>query len=192
MEAELAYMKLLAPADGKIIRRDGEIGQMLPVNEPVFWMSCCSALRISAEVDEEDIARVMEGQKVMIRADAFPDQVYNGKVLSITPKGDPVSRSYRVRISIDGDAPLRIGMTAENNIIVSEKPDALLVPNSAIDRGRVWIAEQGRLHEKAVVLGVRGADKTEVLSGLGDNEMVVAVYDKNMTDGQAIRVRGGQ
>jgi multidrug resistance efflux pump len=45
---------------------------------------------------------VQPGQKVLIRADAFPDQVYEGSVQNITPKGDPVSRSYRVRIGIRG------------------------------------------------------------------------------------------
>ena len=191
VEAEQSYMKLLAPANGKIIRRDGEIGQMLPVNEPVFWMSCCSDLRISAEVDEEDIARVAPGQKVLVRADAFPGEVYNGKVQSITPKGDPVSRSYRVRISLEGIAPLQIGMTAESNIIVSEKPDALLLTNSAIDGGHVWVVIDGVLHERAVVLGLRGADKTEITSGLGENDSVVAVYDKALIEGRPVRVRGG-
>jgi RND family efflux transporter MFP subunit len=100
--AESDFMKLLAPAHGRIIRRDGEVGQLIAANQPVFWLSCATSLRISAEVDEEDIALVQPGQRVLIRADAFPDQVYEGSVQNITPKGDPVSRSYRVRIGIRG------------------------------------------------------------------------------------------
>ncbi|MFT5701161.1 MAG: multidrug efflux system membrane fusion protein [Desulforhopalus sp.] len=78
--AESDFMKLVAPADGRIIRRDGEVGQLIPANKTVFWLSCCSPLRISAEVDEEDIALVQPGQKVLTRADAFPDQIYEGLV----------------------------------------------------------------------------------------------------------------
>ncbi|MEZ5648388.1 MAG: efflux RND transporter periplasmic adaptor subunit [Alphaproteobacteria bacterium] len=112
-KAELNFAKLVAPADGNIIRRDGEIGQLIPANQALFWMSCCAPLRISAEVDEEDIPLVQPGQKVLIRADAFPDQTFTGKVQSITPKGDAIARSYRVRISLTQETPLLIGMTTE-------------------------------------------------------------------------------
>ncbi len=77
-KTEANFMRLVSPADGQIIRRDGEIGQLIPANQPVFWMSCCAPLRISTEVDEEDIALVQPGQKVLIHADAFPDRVFNG------------------------------------------------------------------------------------------------------------------
>jgi RND family efflux transporter MFP subunit len=124
-QAQANYLKLLAPADGLIIKRDGEIGQVIPANQPVFWLSCCAPLRISAEVDEEDIAQVKPNQAVLIRADAFPGQVFNGKVQAVTPKGDPIARSYRVRVEFTGETPLQIGMTAETNIIIGEQKDAL-------------------------------------------------------------------
>lgn len=91
----------------------------------------CS-LRVSAEVDEEDIVLVRVGQKVLIRSDAFPNQIFYGRVKSITPKGDPIARSYRVRINFSENNPLLIGMTAETNIIVHEKKNALLLPVSSI------------------------------------------------------------
>ena len=65
---EAGFHELLAPEDGKIIRRDGEIGQMIGPNQTVLWLSCCAPLRISAEVDEEDIAQVRPGQQVLIRS----------------------------------------------------------------------------------------------------------------------------
>jgi membrane fusion protein, multidrug efflux system len=128
VEAETSFTRLTAPADGRVIQRDGEIGQMIPAGQPVFWLRCCAPLRISAEVDEEDIARVKPGQQVFIRADSFADRQFKGEVLSITPKGDPVARSYRVRISLPADTPLHIGMTAETNILIAEKPETMLVP----------------------------------------------------------------
>src|SRR5690606_24661917 len=132
--AAVSFMKLIAPEAGRIIRRDGESGQLIPANQPVFWLSCCAPLRVSAEVDEEDIARVQPGQKVLIRADAFPGKTYEGKVQSITPKGDPVTRTYRVRIALVEETPLLIGMTAETNIILRENEHALLIPASALDK----------------------------------------------------------
>lgn len=189
VEAETSYTRLLAPADGRVIRRDGEIGQMIPANQSVFWLSCCAPLRISAEVDEEDIARVTPGLKVLIRADAFPYREFEGEVLSITPKGDPVARSYRVRISLAADTPLQIGMTAENNIIIREKPDALLIPNSTLRDGHVFAVQDGKLRRTPVKTGLRGFEETEVTEGIGLNDNLVTAPAQELQDGMQVTAR---
>lgn len=188
-ETQIGYLQLLAPDDGEVIRRDGEIGQVIPANQPVFWLSCCAGLRISADVDEEDIARVVPGQKVLIRADAFPGATFNGTVTAVTPKGDPVSRSYRVRIGLSEGHTLRIGMTAESNIIIAEKADALLVPNTAVTGDTVWVVEKGALQKKTVTVGVRGSDKTEILSGVTEQDLVVTDNPKDFDAGRKVRAR---
>ena len=99
-ETQRDFMALTPPADGLIIRRDGEIGQFIPAGQAVFYLSCCAPLRVTAEVDEEDISRVHIGQKVVLRADALPGEILDGHVSEITPKGDPVARSYRVRVAL--------------------------------------------------------------------------------------------
>jgi RND family efflux transporter MFP subunit len=83
--AEAGYLQLVAPADGTVIRRDGEIGQMIGANQTVFWLYSNAPLRISAEVDEEDIAQVRPGQQVLIRSDALPGQTFHGQVRAVTP-----------------------------------------------------------------------------------------------------------
>jgi RND family efflux transporter MFP subunit len=184
------YMKLTAPADGLVIKRDGEIGQMIPANQPVFWISCCAPLRINAEVDEEDIAEVKLGQEVLIRADAFPGKVFSGKVQSITPKGDPVARSYRVRINFTEDTPLQIGMTAETNIIISARENALLLPNSAfLNNNKVWLLRKGVLAEQTVKTGAKGPEKTEILSGIAAEDEIILKPKPEMTPGQRMRTK---
>jgi multidrug efflux system membrane fusion protein len=189
MQAQVGYTKLVAPADGRIIRRDGEIGQMIPANQPVFWLSCCAPLRISAEVDEEDIGLVAPGQNVLIRADAFPNQTFHGLVQSITPKGDPVARSYRVRIGFTEDVPLLIGMTAETNIVVRETKDGLLVPSSAVKQNTVWLVRGGKLAKQAVEIGAKGAEQTEILKGLTVDDVVVVAPDTGFKEGKQVRAR---
>jgi len=156
--AQADYMVLTAPNDGRIIQRDGEVGQFIPINQPVFWLSVQSPLRISAEVDEEDVSLVAPGQKVLIRADAFEGQTFEGTVTSVTPKGDPIARSYRVRIAFARTAPLQIGMTAETNIVTREKKNALLIPASAVSNKAVWKVAGGRLVHQSVVIGVNGTE----------------------------------
>jgi len=104
-KAQRGFMTLTAPADGRIIRRDGEVGQFIPAGQAVFYLSCCAPLRVTADVDEEDIPRVRVGQKVVLHADALPGQVLDGEVSQITPKGDPIARTFRVRIQLADPAP---------------------------------------------------------------------------------------
>jgi len=167
------FTKLVAPADGRIIRRDGEIGQLIPANQPVFWLSQRAPLRVAAEVDEEDIARVKIGQDVLIRADAFPGKIFQGRVQQITPKGDPVARSYRVRIELPEDTPLLIGMTAETNIVITRHDDALLLPASAVKNDAVWTVEDGKLAKRKVTVGITAPDRVEIAAGIGSNDTIV-------------------
>lgn len=186
-KAEQEFLQLVAPADGHIIRRDGEVGELIPANQPVFWFSCCAPLRISAEVDEEDIPLVKPGQKVLISADAFPGDVYYGQVQSITPMGDPVARSYRVRIGFDNSAPLQIGMTAETNIVIRESQDALLVPTSAVTQNSLWLVEEGRLKKRAVSIGAKGPEQTEIMEGMTEESFVALNPGGNWVEGQRVR-----
>ncbi|MES2907170.1 MAG: efflux RND transporter periplasmic adaptor subunit [Pseudomonadota bacterium] len=186
--AQMGFLSLRAPDDGLIIRRDGEIGQLIPANQPVFFMACCAPLRVTANVDEEDIPRVVAGQKVLIQSDAFPDKVFNGKVQSITPKGDAVSRNYRVRISFDdANVPLLIGMTAETNIVLSNKIDALLIPNSAIASNSVWLVSGNRLVKRKVETGARGTALTEIRAGLTADDFVVLKPKTGLEEGDFVR-----
>jgi RND family efflux transporter MFP subunit len=182
-----AFMTLTAPADGQILRRDGEIGQLIPANQPVFYFARREPLRVEAEVDEEDISLVHPGQRVLIRAPALPDRVIDARLAAITPKGDPVSRSFRVRIEPDDTSPLRIGMTAEVNIIVTERANALLAPASAVVDGHVWVVREGQLHRQPVQTGINGEKRIEILSGLAETDSLVIRPVAELKEGRAAR-----
>ncbi|MFZ1107987.1 MAG: efflux RND transporter periplasmic adaptor subunit [Rhodomicrobium sp.] len=185
---QMRFMALTTPADGLVIRRDGEVGDFVPSNQPVFYLAKAGApLRISAEVDEEDIPVVKAGNKVLIRADAFPDRVFEGQVSEITPKGDPVARSYRVRVALPEDTALKIGMTAETNIIAKESPNALLVPATAVVGGAVWTVRGGRLARLPVQIGVKGRDRIEIASGLTEGDAVVVKPGEGFKEGERVR-----
>ena len=99
----LTFMQLRTPTDGLIIRRTARWAIIFPVNQPVFYLAKAGVpLRISADVDEEDIPLVKVGQKVLIRSDAFPSRFHRHGVRD-HPKGDPIARSYRVRVELPAD-----------------------------------------------------------------------------------------
>lgn len=188
-KAELSYLQLIAPEDGTIIRRDGEIGEFIAAATNVFWMTGGNAMRIETEVDEEDIGLVDIGQRVIVRADAFPDRTFEGEVQSITPKGDPVARSYRVRVSLPGDSPLLIGMTAETNIITQIKDDALMVPSGAISDSRAIKMEDGKAVVIDVKTGIKTPQSVEILEGISEGDHVAAKFDTTLLDKGHIKAK---
>lgn len=184
---------LVAPVDGVIIRRDGEVGELIPANQALFFLAACApdacgkALRITANVDEEDIALVQPGQKVLIRADAFPQQSFDGKVETVTPKGDALERNFRVRIALAPDLPLRIGMSTEINIIISVQDDAWLLPASAVREGKVWLVRDGRLEQAKVEVGTTNSDKIAIKGGLTPEDAVVVAPAEDLKAGEKRR-----
>ena len=191
-QAQRDYNLLVAPADGSVLRRDGELGQFIAAGQAVFTLACCAPLRVAAEVDEEDIARVAVGQKVAMRSDALPRQLFDGEVADITPKGDPVARSYRVRIRFADAAAveaagLRTGMTMDANLIVARREGALLVPNRALHGDVLWVVDGGRLQRRAVQRGAAGTERTEIVAGLAERDLVVTSSAEGLREGQRAR-----
>jgi len=165
------HSTLIAPAACRVISRDGEVGQYITANTPIFWLACDPHLRVTAQVDEEDIRLVRAGQRAVVRADGMPGRIFEGNVSEVTPMGDPVGRSYRVRVALPEGTPLRIGMTVETNIVIQKRDNALLLPASAVADGKVWLVRNGEARPQSVVTGVRNGEWIEITSGLtrGDN-----------------------
>jgi RND family efflux transporter MFP subunit len=147
-------------------------------------------LRVTADVDEEDIPKVRVGQRALLKADAFPGRVLEGKVAQITPKGDPVQKTYRVRVGLPDDTPLMIGMTVEANIVVAERQDAVLVPARALREGTAFVLAGGRVEVRRVEAGAAGPTMVEARAGLEPGNAVVLDPPPGLGDGQAVRRKG--
>src|SRR5262245_62309560 len=113
--------------DGVVLRRDGEVGEIAEVGQILFRVGVLKPLQVVAEVNEEDIPRVSVGQTVLLRTDAFAGRRLEGTVHEITPMGDAVAKTYRIRVALPDDTPLHVGMSVEGNVIAREKPGALVV-----------------------------------------------------------------
>jgi RND family efflux transporter MFP subunit len=178
-----------APADGIVLRRDAEVGEVVDTPASLFWIGEPRPLRVTAEVDEEDIAQVREGQRVLLRADAFPGQVLTATVGQITPKGDATRKAYRVRLALPDDTPLLIGMTVEANIVLRQTDNAVLVPPAALRDGRVFVVQGETVQPRPVEVGVQGPRAVEILRGLQSGEAVVLNPPPSLAAGQAVRIR---
>jgi RND family efflux transporter MFP subunit len=177
-----------APMEGVVLRRDGEIGEVIDTGNTVFVVGERRPLRVTAEVDEEDILRVEPGQRVLLKADALPDRPLEGRLAEITPKGDPRLKVYRVRIALPDDTPLLVGMSVEANIIVRETARAVLAPTASLRDGAVFVVEDSVARRVPVTLGVQGPLKLEVLSGLAPGMRVVTDPPAALADGARVRL----
>lgn len=179
---------IIAPMDGVVLRRDGEIGEITESGQILFRVGVPKPLQVVAEVNEEDIPRVALGQTVLFRTDAFPQGRLEGKVREITPMGDVAAKTYRIKVALPDDTPLKPGMSVEANIVTREKPNALLVPADALQGNAVFVLDGGRARKREVTIGIRGTRSVEVLTGLADGERVASPAATELKDGARVRV----
>jgi membrane fusion protein (multidrug efflux system) len=185
---KIADYTIVAPMDGVVLRRDGEIGEIAEAGQILFRIGVPKPLQVVAEVNEEDIPRVVLGQTALFRTDAFPERTLQGKVNEITPMGDVVAKTFRVKIALPDDTPLKPGMSVEANIITREKPNALLVPADALQGNAVFVIDGARVRKRAVTVGIRGTRTVEILSGLSEGESVASPAPADLRDGSRVRV----
>lgn len=179
--------QITAPMDGVVLRQDGSVGEVAEPGEILFWIGQPLPLQLVAEVNEEDIPKVRKGHKALIRSDAFPNDMLTATVASITPKGDPVLKNYRVYLELPRDTPLRIGMTTEINIVTTEKEDALLLPLAAFDGSVLQIlGEKDRVSLARVKTGIRGTRTVEVLDGIDVQDRVVFPFQEDLSEGDKV------
>lgn len=183
----LEYFKLVAPMDGIVLKEDGEVGDMVDPGTILYRIGLEKPLWVVAEVNEEDIPRVRVGQKALLRTDAFANQVLHSAVKQITPAGDPVAKTFRVRIGLPDDTPLRVGMSVESNIVSREKPDVLLVPANAVVNNSLFAVENGRARRRKVEVGIRGTGFVEIVNGVAEGELVASPATANIKDGGRVR-----
>jgi membrane fusion protein, multidrug efflux system len=190
--ARLESYVLEAPMRGVVLRQDGEVGEIAEPGTVLSWVGQPTPLLVVAEVNEEDIPRIEVGQRALLRADAFPDRSLEAVVDSITPKGDPVTKTYRVRLALPETTPLLIGMTVEVNVVVSVRENALLLPASAVDGNAVYVVDAaGNARRRELEIGIRGTSEIEILSGLDEDARIIAPFPDDLRDGTRVKAATG-
>ena len=180
---------LRAPTGGIILRQDGEVGEVADPGEVLSRVGQAAPLQVVADVNEEDIPRIAPGQRTLLSADAFPHRQLEAEVACVTPMGDPVTKTYRVRFSLPDDTPLMIGMSVEVNVVVRETGGVLRVPASAVDgTGAVRIVTNGVAQRRQVTLGIRGTTEFEVTEGWEEGEAVIVPAAPDLDDGVRVEV----
>lgn len=184
--ARLDQLVVRAEIDGQVTRRDVEPGELATPTRVLMLLGDPLRIRITATVDERDIARIQLGAPALMSSDAWPGRAIHAHVAEITPGGDPNARAFRVRLLPDEALELPLGMTLEVNVITRRDDRALLVPSGAISQGRVWTVVDGRAHLVAVRTGIAGTDTVQVVAGLGAGQAVIVNPPAGLVEGKRV------
>lgn len=185
--ARLADYRITAPIAGQVLRRDAEPGDLAQAGTVLFLVADPARQRVTADVDERDVARLTVGQTALISADGFPGRTFTGQIDQITPVGDAIGRVFRVRVGLPPGSPLRPGMTVELNLVTARRQNAFLAPSTAIRDGAVWVEIDGRARRAPVVVGAASGDHTEIVSGLSPDGRIITAPPKDLRDGARVR-----
>ena len=168
-----------APVAGIVTEKKAVQGMRFMPGDALYQIADLSSIWVQADVFEQDIAAVSLGQKARIRINAYPGEVFEGRIAYVYPTLKADTRTVPVRIELaNPKGRLKPAMFAEVEIPVAGATQVVTVPNSAvIDSGNkqvviVQLAE-GRFEPRPVQLGQRGNDFVQVLDGIRDGEMVV-------------------
>ncbi|MFN3413029.1 MAG: efflux RND transporter periplasmic adaptor subunit [Thermoanaerobaculum sp.] len=190
-KAQLALTELVAPFSGVIAEVSTEVGEWItpappgvPI-PPVIDLLDPASLYVVAPIDELDVARVAVGQEVRVSVDPKPGVTLWGKVAKLSPYIlDLAEQNRTADVEVEFNAGQDLfgvlpGASADVEIVVSRKENALRIPTSAVGEGKkVLVLSGGKLLERPVSTGLANWQYTEVLSGLAEGEEVVVSRDR--------------
>ena len=154
-------------------------------------------MRLVINVVEKDLRRITQGTAVAIEVDAFPGEVFNGRVARVAPILDPATRTAQVEIEIpNATYRLKPGMYARARFTVEKHDNALVVPTPAIVdlQGKigVWLPEgegTGTVFNP-VTIGIEQQEFTEVATGLKEGQQIISTGAAALRPGDKIALAG--
>lgn len=222
-ERNLAYATITSPIDGVVISRDVEAGQTVAsgFETPTLFTIAAdlTQMQVVADVDEADIGDVEEGQRVSFTVDAYPNDVFEGKVTQIRLGATSSSSSttttttvvtYEVVISAHNpDLKLKPRLTANITIYTLDKQGVLSVPAKALrftpavplvgsnavvkdceGEHKVWTREGDTFTAHPVSIGISNGIVTEITGGINEGTQIVS--DAVISTGAETAVAEGQ
>jgi len=177
-QVNMNHTVIEAPIDGVVVARNVDVGQTVAASlqAPVLFLIAndLTRMQVLANIDEADVGQLAPGSEVSFTVDAFPTDVFNGKVSQVRLAPTTVQNvvTYTAVIDVTNEElKLKPGMTANVTVVTDRRDDVLAVPNSALrfrsqEGGKtVWKVEGAELVPARVQLGMTDGVNTEVLSG---------------------------
>jgi HlyD family secretion protein len=199
-KVNLDYATITSPIDGVVLNRAVEEGQTVAAsfNTPTLFtiVNDLTQMEVQTNIDEADIGKVKQGQRVEFTVDAYPDMKFKGVVSEV--RLQPVTTNNVVTYVVilraeNPDKKLMPGMTASVKIYIEENEKTLVVSGKSIrftpdedymkkladsvlnfEVKSVWVKdEKGGARQIPVKIGIDNGSDVEILSGLKEGDEVI-------------------
>jgi len=201
-ETNLAYSYIRAPFAGYIAERNLDTGAYVTsataststMSRGILSLHDIDTVRILIEVVEKDIPLVKIGQQAEVRAEAYPDQVFEGTVTRIVQALNRATRTMTVEIDLPNqDRRLKGGMFARAEVMVGTHPQAVQIPIEAISRLEdvqyAYVVRDGKAQRVDVKIGARDGSRVEITEGLTGDEQVIVSGKDLVHDGTPVQTQ---
>jgi Cu(I)/Ag(I) efflux system membrane fusion protein len=168
-----------SPVDGTVLRIGARQGQHVTPKTELYMFADLKEVWVLADIYENEIPWVKEGDKVEMTLDSVPGRTFLGEVSFIYPYSEAKTRTTKVRLLFDNaDLLLRPDMFSALSILSDTRDNAVVVPSESIVRSggkpQVFVVrEPGKFEPRSVTLGVESDGRVQILSGVSEGEEVV-------------------
>jgi len=198
--ALLDYTRVRAPYSGIITARFTDPGELIQIATtsattaiPLFTIMDISIVRVYTNVPQDDAPLVKPDTPTIVTVKELDGRQFKGTVTRSTLALDPSTRTMLVEIDIPNpDHVLQPGTFAEATLVLRNKPNALVLPSSALVANggiqSVFVADRERARLVPIRTGISDGRWMEVVEGLSGNEEVVVVGKSGLAEGTPLRV----
>lgn len=165
--------------DGLVFMTAKEKGELIRRNEVIAVVGKKDAFYIQLNIDELDVQKVKTDQEVLVKIDAYPNKVFNGRITRVYPMVDRRQQAVRADASLVESLPGWFsGLALEANIIIRKKEQAIVIPKSKLLPGDSVIIESADGDKKVkVTKGIETMDEVEIIEGLDTGKFLVETTD---------------
>ena len=191
--AKLAQTTIRSPADGTVLTRTVEPGDIVQPGKALYTLALDGDTRLTALVDEKNLAVLRVGQEAMVSADAYPADRFAAELVYLAPGIDVQRGTVETKFRVPQPPPfLRADMTVSIEIEVANRAEAIVVPLAAVrdaasEAPWVLVVRDGVAVRQPVRIGARTAAAAELASGVAAGALVVTGGGVNA--GQRVRAR---
>ena len=199
-ETNLAYSYIRAPFAGYIAERNLDPGAYVSgattststMSRGILGLHDIETVRTLIEVVEKDVPLVQIGQKAEVRAEAYPDRVFEGTVTRIVQALNRATRTMTVEVDLPNkNHLLKGGMFARVEVLVGKHARAVQIPIDAVSRLEdlqyVYIVRDGQAQRVEVEIGLRDDNRVEITKGLTGSEQVIVSGKDLVHDGTPVQ-----
>ena len=201
-ETNLAYSYIRAPFAGYIAERNldpgayvsGTTASTSTMSRGILSIHDVETVRTLIEVVEKDVPLIKIGQRADVRAEAYPNEVFEGTVTRIVQALNRATRTMTVEVDLPNkDHRLKGGMFARVEVLVGKHPQAIQIPLDAVSRLEesqyVYVVKDGKAHQVPVELGARAENRVEVVKGLAGDEQVIVSGKDLVSEGAPVQTQ---